>query len=322
MTGTSETPAEGKSTTPLSPDDLPIPPRELATRIGGAFEDYRSIGWMHRAYLESMLPSDWSFANKTVLDFGCGTGRTLSAFAAESRVSRFVGCDIHEPSVAWATETLSPPFEFFVCREEPPLAQPEARFDLVYAFSVFTHITDQWSEWVAELHRVMRPGGTAVISVLGPAMALQILGRGWDDRIGMAVVDLHKDWSIGGPSVLLSEWWIREHWGRAFEITGFQPCDPAAGSGHDLVLMRRRDVPVTPDDLVRRDPTDAREQAAVDCNLELVLDQQKALGDQLRAGNVGSPPNQLDPTRTEPDETGVVGALRRAGTAARARLPR
>jgi SAM-dependent methyltransferase len=253
---------------------LPLPTPELAARIGGTYDDYDAIARHQRQLVMSLLPSEWSFEGKSVLDFGCGTGRTLSAFAKEAEQAEFFGCDIHAPSIAWATSKLSPPFTFFVCQETPPLAQPDERFDLVYAMSVFTHITDQWSQWLAELHRVMRPSGIAVISALGPAMANQILGSSWDERIGMARLDLQKSWDIGGPNVLLAEWWVREHWGRGFEILRFQHADPASGAGHDLVAMRRRQVDVTPEFLAEVDPTDPREYASIACNLELVLRQQ------------------------------------------------
>jgi len=259
---------------------FPVPPPELAARIGGAFEDYGAIGTAHRHYIGSLLPEGWSFANKRVLDFGCGTGRTLSAYAAEASSAEFWGCDIHEPSIEWASENLSPPFHFFVCREEPPFDQPDERFDLIYAMSVFTHITDQWSAWLTELHRVMRPGGIAIFTILGPGMAQSVLGRDWDARIGMAVVDLHKGWEIGGPSVFLGEWWIREHWGRAFEILRIQP--GLDEGGHGFVAMRRREVAVTPGELEAVAMDDVREHEAAVANVELLKEQLARLGEQTR----------------------------------------
>jgi len=259
---------------------LPVPPLELASRIGGAYEDYDAIGAAHRQHINSLLPEGWSFANKRVLDFGCGTGRTLSAYAAEASDAEFWGCDIHEPSIEWANEYLSPPFRFFVCQETPPFDQADARFDLIYAMSVFTHITDQWSAWLTELHRVMRPGGIAIFTILGPGMAQAVLGRAWDARIGMAVVDLHKGWEIGGPSVFLGEWWIREHWGRAFEILAIQP--GLDEGGHGFVTMRRRDVSVSPGVLEAVAMDDVREHDAAVANLELLKEQLARLGQQTR----------------------------------------
>jgi hypothetical protein len=151
--------------------------------------------------------------------------------------------------------------------------------------SVFTHITKRWSDWLTELHRILRPDGLAVVSVLGPAMAQQILGTEWDERIGMACVDHHKNWDVGGPDVLLSEWWVREHWGRGFEILSYAGADPADGAGHDLVVMRRRETQVTPAKLAEVDDSDPRERDALVCNLELVSQQQRDLGSQLRASD-------------------------------------
>jgi SAM-dependent methyltransferase len=264
------------------PRTFPLPPPELAARIGGSYEDYSSIGAQQRVFIESVLPGDWSFAGKTVLDFGCGAGRTLVAFESEGERARLVGCDIHQESIAWAQANLVPPFEFFTCSESPPLRQPDEHFDLIYAMSVFTHIAYEWSHWVAELHRVMRPGGIAVISVLGPAMAQQILGREWDDRIGIAMVDMHKDWSVGGPSVLISEWWLREHWGRAFDVLDYHRTDPTYDGGHDLVVLRRREAEATAESLAQLNLADPREEAALVCNLELLLRQQEALGQEIR----------------------------------------
>jgi SAM-dependent methyltransferase len=264
----------------------PIPPPELVARIGGTCDEYLENGLSTRRILESLLPSDWSLDGKSVLDFGCGPGRTLSAFLQDGERAEFVGCDIHADSIAWATAELSPPFSFFVCRDAPPLAQPDQRFDLVYGMSVFTHITDQWSNWLVELHRVMRPGAIAVLSVLGPVAASRLLGIDWDDRIGMATMDFHKGWEVGGPSALLGEWWVREHWGRAFEILRFFDC-PDDWYTHDFVVMRKLDVAVTAEELESVDPRNPREYASVVCNLEILQRQQKALGEQLRDAQRG-----------------------------------
>lgn len=258
----------------------PVPPEELIARVGGTPDNYLELGLTQRRILESLLPSDWSFDGKSVLDFGCGPGRTLSAFLHDGERTEFVGCDIHPESIAWAASELSPPFEFFVCGERPPLAQPDRRFDLVYGMSVFTHITEQWSRWLVELHRLMRPGAIGVFSVLGPVAASRLLGIEWDDRIGMASVDFHKDWDVGGPSVLLAEWWVREHWGRAFEVLSFEY--PDDWFAHDFVVLRKREITVTAEQLELVDHRDLREYASVVCNLEMFHRQQNNLGAQLR----------------------------------------
>jgi len=152
---------------------LPLPPVELADRAGtpsGAdesLEPFLTVGRHMRGEIERLLPEDWHWTGKRVLDFGCGAGRVLRHFSAQAGNAQFVGCDIHAPSIAWIEEHLSPPFEAFVNRDAPPLTQPDSSFDLVYASSVFTHITDEWSGWLLDLHRVLKDDGLLMVSVLG-----------------------------------------------------------------------------------------------------------------------------------------------------------
>src|SRR5947209_13448498 len=96
----------------------------------------------------------------------------------------------------------------------------------------------------------------------------------------MASIDFHKGWEIGGPSVLLAEWWIREHWGRAFEILRFEPT--VRSFGHDFVVMRKREIAITAEQLAAIDPQDARELQSLAWNLETLKRQSRALGDEER----------------------------------------
>ena len=251
---------------------LPLPPLELADRVGhasgeaGSLEPFVVIGAAVKGAIEEILPHGWSWSGKRVLDFGCGPGRVLRHFAEEAAEAEFVGCDIDAPSIAWARENLSPPFEFFVNGEAPPLAQASAGFDLVFAFSVFTHIADEWSGWLVELHRILAEDGLLVVSVLGGGLSEAFAGEPWDpDRIGMNVLQRSKPWSEGGPTVLISEWWLRARWGRIFHVVRYQPA-PRAGE-QDLVLLRRRPAKATRAELERPEPGEPRELAALAHNV-------------------------------------------------------
>jgi hypothetical protein len=65
--------------------------------------------------------------------------------------------------------------------------------------------------------------------------------------------------------VMHSPWWIEEHWGRGFEIVSLSPdgfaCEPSIG--HGSVLMRKRDVHVTPELFEQVTPGDWRELPAL-----------------------------------------------------------
>ena len=120
---------------------------------------YETSGREHREDIDGLLPDSWDWAAKRTLDFGCGSGRILRNFLPETEVAEFWGCDIDRPSIDWLQENLEPPFHFFPTEEEASLPQADGTFDLIYAFSVYTHFTENWAGWMAEHHRVLKDGG-------------------------------------------------------------------------------------------------------------------------------------------------------------------
>ena len=261
--------------------DAPLPPLELADRVGrgAAFDD---VGRATRLEIVKRLPADWSFDGKRVLDFGCGAGRTLRHFLPDATAGEFHGCDIDAPSIAWLSENLSPPLRVFRNEEAPPLPLDGDSFDLIWAISVFTHIADLWAAWLLELHRILRDGGLLFATIHGPDRSAewakvppdersgQYAEASEADRVGMNVLNHGRSWDAGGPTVFHSEWWIREHWGRAFDIDSVEEHGVMLGpqwNGQGVVVLRKRTVELTAEELERVDPGDPREVAALHHNL-------------------------------------------------------
>ncbi len=273
---------------PHTAASLPIPPDQLVQRIGPMGKTdpvrvYEESGAAHRQLIESLLPDDWSWKDKRVLDFGCGVGRLMRQFAPESGEAEFWGCDLDRPSIQWLQENLEPPFRFFISDEEPDLSLDDGMFDLIYAFSVYTHFTDNWAAWMLEHHRILADGGLLLVTFLGEGMSEVLTGEKWDeDRTGMNPLLHGNSWEQGGPIAFNSEWWIRAHWGRAFEIVHFQPHgggDPP--DGHGLVLMRKKPVSLTVADLKALEPDEPREVAALQHNVEQLRDETLRLREAL-----------------------------------------
>jgi SAM-dependent methyltransferase len=255
------------------PAEAPLPPLELVQRVGriddpDVYAAYEAIGRDSRERIERLLPDDWTWEGKRVLDFGCGAGRTLRQFLPEAERAELYGCDIDPPSIAWLSANLSPPLHVFESGEPPSLPQADDFFDLVYALSVFTHITDHWAGWLLELHRVLKPGALLFATFLNEAMWAEF-GRGrWDeDRTGMLVLKKWNPWDAGGPIVFHSEWWIREHWGRAFDVLQLERAQPQDGTGQGAAMLRAKTVGLSAATLEQASD-DPRELDALQANLE------------------------------------------------------
>lgn len=248
--------------------DLPLPPRDLASRVyavewGDPDAAYLELGAQTKRQIVSLLPDDWSFAGRRVLDFGSGAARTLRHFAAEAETAEFWGCDIDGPSIEWLQEHLCPPFHAWQMISIPPLALEHESFDLIYAISVFTHLADNSTPWLLELHRTLKPGGLLIATFMGRWTSEWFAKEPWvEDRVGRNVLYHHRDWDSGGPAVLMSEWWLREHWGRAFEVVHIVP----EFQNYSWAVLRKRDVDVDPDEIERLSD-DPREVAALRHNI-------------------------------------------------------
>ena len=103
-----------------------------------------------------------------MLDLGAGCGRVLlPLWRRWGSDTSFHGCDIDEAAIAWLRNHY-PALPVETTRFHPPLPYATASFDFVYSVSVFTHLDEQGQfDWLAEVRRVLRPGGVALLTVHG-----------------------------------------------------------------------------------------------------------------------------------------------------------
>jgi SAM-dependent methyltransferase len=269
---------------------VPFPPLPLANRVlslegrGDPFEAYDQLGAETKAAVVGLLPQDWSFDSKRVLDFGCGAGRTLRHFLSEAGRGEFWGVDIDAASIRWMQQELCPPLHARRSTVSPPLGLEYASFDLAWALSVFTHLTDTSIPWLLELHCLLKPGGLLIATYMGRWNSEAFTGEPWDeDSVGMNVLRHNQDWDSGGPIVLMSDWWVRAHWGRAFDIL-----DVASQiHGQTWMLLRKREVEITVEELERPDD-DAREYLALRHNLRQVQREVETATEAVRREYEGS----------------------------------
>ena len=167
------------------------------------------------------LPQGWDWSGKRCLDFGSGVGRALRHFTSEASRAELWGCDIDGSSIRWSVQNLSPPFRFFQIGEIPTLPFEDNSFDLVYAVSVLSHIHTTWHQWLMEIRRILKPGGTFFVSFLGPTPMMDMICEPYWTRgadFGMYVKGPHQNWNDGGPMIFVSPDWLKAFWGSIFDI--------------------------------------------------------------------------------------------------------
>ncbi len=163
--------------------------------------------------------------------------------------AELVACDIHPSTIEWLTGAY-PTVRVYISDELPALPEADESFDLICCVSVFSHLPD-WAPWLLEMRRLLRPGGLLFASIHGRGFwrdgVAGARGVPWDeDNTGIIVERLGEDFERGwGPAVFVSEWWLREHWGRALHIERFEPSGFAMSgnreSGQAWLLARKTD---------------------------------------------------------------------------------
>lgn len=148
-------------------DKIPIPPQDLWDGHWVNIDEYLASGRRHFEKMMDIIDaSAFSLDQKSrILDFGCGTGRIIRYFRRVINRYQVWGVDIRAKHILWDNEHLCPPFKFATVTTFPHLPFEDNYFDLIYAGSVFTHISELTEAWLLELSRILRPGGRCYITV-------------------------------------------------------------------------------------------------------------------------------------------------------------
>ena len=114
------------------------------------------------------------------LDFGCSSARTVRTFWGAYPDMHWAGVDPLKASIQWARGCF-PEIELHVNDRWPPMDMLEDQsFDGMYALSIWSHFSELAAvEWLNEMHRLLKPGGFALITCNGYS---EILRRLWIDE--------------------------------------------------------------------------------------------------------------------------------------------
>lgn len=226
------------------PDGLPLPPAGLMRRVSGASNAawFLSAGRAGAEDVAAALARAGGAVDRLgrALDFGCGCGRVLRHLAPWAAQVELHGCDAQGRLARWSARHLS--FAHVVRnRPAPPLPYPDAHFGFAWAFSVFTHLPEPLERaWLAELARVLRPGGLLLLSLHGAenAAALGTAERAAFERGERITVGARHPGS-NACNAFHPERYVRDVLARGWRLVEWRPSAARGNPPQDLVLLAR-----------------------------------------------------------------------------------
>lgn len=165
----------------------------------------------------------------TVLDWGCGSARVSQhVLRMMGKKDSLYGVDVDARAIEWCHKHV-PELIASVCDLHPPTLFSNESFDVVYAYSVLTHLReDDARSWIAEVWRLLKPGGYFMFTTLGgpsltwlfpkgnPEIASALLKKGiYDDAKNDNIDSVIKDQSYYRNTWVTDEY-VRKVWGSEY----------------------------------------------------------------------------------------------------------
>ncbi len=161
----------------------------------------RNENSLFNAYYErpEMIRLAGDVAGLRVLDAGCGSGPLTAALQARGAVVS--GFDLSLVMVDLARRRLGDAADVRVADLGAPLPYDDDTFDLVVA-SLSLHYVEDWDAALAELRRVLEPGGRLTVSIIHP-MVYAIVNP---DADYFALTKYSEDYDYEDRTVWMTYW--------------------------------------------------------------------------------------------------------------------
>ncbi len=125
-----------------------------------AFNFYKIYKEKYEKYKGDLALAD------NILDFGCGWGRIMRFFLKDLHHSKIWGCDPVAEMIKFCKEE-NKWCNFEPINTNPPTPFQENTFDMIYSFSVFSHLSEDFHlELLKEIKRILKPGGIYMTTTL------------------------------------------------------------------------------------------------------------------------------------------------------------
>jgi len=201
--------------------DLALPPAYMMFEsFNMNYQKYYEGGFKTAKWILDTIEPYLDYKNAAILDWGCGPAR-ITRHLPElcGSESNIYGTDYNPATIRWCSESIKQ-VSFSVNKTAPPLHYKTNTFDMVIGISIFTHLSEEnHYSWIAELHRVIKPGGIAFITTHGKIFRSLLTEKELEtyDRekivIRGAVTEGHRVYTAFQPPT-----WMKEVFCTSFEI--------------------------------------------------------------------------------------------------------
>jgi SAM-dependent methyltransferase len=224
-------------------DIAKVPPASLRFRVHGSPDknSFMSVGRKCAQDIDTSLHSINRELNSfnSILDFGCGCGRTLLFLSQLSNKPSYHGTDIDGQAITWSAKNLR--FSRFnINNDMPPLIYDSETFDLIYAISVFTHLDeDRQFSWLSELKRVLKPKGILLLTLHGyeawknRPFRSEVKRKGFKFLRNGATKGIFPDWY---QTAYHTEDYVRKKYANYFTVLDYVP--KSMNNFQDVVILQ------------------------------------------------------------------------------------
>jgi ubiquinone/menaquinone biosynthesis C-methylase UbiE len=227
----------------LDGKDLPLPPGVLRFLVAATdnAEWFLESGKKGMDTVFEMLERSKIEPSKILrmLDFGCGCGRVVRHFKGKLNAEIY-GTDFNGFAINWCQKNLN--FAHFdVNKLAPPMRYKDSTFDLIYAFSVFTHMTEGLQiSWMQEMRRVLNPGGYLLVTLQGDSYLKNLSKQEQNEyQKGHMIVVQQQLEGSNYCSAFHPEKYTRLTFAKGFLVLDFVPKGARGNPTQDIYLLQK-----------------------------------------------------------------------------------